>query len=43
MTLKGAQKKLKDNREETINSWEIVKRLQKVKAELGAIRDEMEY
>lgn len=43
LTLKGAQKKLKDNREETINSWEIVKRLQKVKAELGAIRDEMEY
>ena len=42
MTLKGAQRKLKDNRQETINTWEIMKRLQKVKSELIAIRDEME-
>jgi DNA-binding transcriptional MerR regulator len=41
MTIKGAQQKLKDNRQETANSWEIVKRLQKIKEELVAIKDEM--
>lgn len=42
MTLKGAQKKLKDNQEETINNFEIVSRLQKVKKQLIQIRDEMD-
>lgn len=42
LTLKGAQQKLKENREETIHNYEIVKRLQKVREELIAIRDEMQ-
>ena len=39
LTLKGAKQKLKDNREETINNFEIVKRLQSVREELIGIRD----
>ncbi len=42
MTIKGARQKLKDNRDETIHTWEIVKRLQGIKQELTQIRDEME-
>lgn len=42
LTLKGAKQKLKENREETINNYEIVKHLQKVREELIAIRDEMQ-
>ena len=42
LTIKGARKKLQDNREETINTWEIVKRLQHIKEELTAICEEME-
>lgn len=42
MTIKGVQQKLKENRQDVINNWEIVKRLQKVKKELVAIRNEME-
>jgi len=42
LTLKGAQQKLKDNREETINNFEIVKRLQTIKKELMGIRDGMD-
>lgn len=42
LTLKGAQQKLKENREETIHNYEIVKRLQKIKDELIAIRDELQ-
>ena len=34
MTLKGAQKKLKDNRAETSNNFEIVKKLQKIRAQV---------
>lgn len=41
MTIKGARQKLKDNKEETINNWEIVKRLRQIKEELTAIRDGM--
>jgi hypothetical protein len=41
MTVKGVQQKLKGNRQEAIDNWEIVKRLQKVKEELVAIRNEM--
>lgn len=41
MTIKGAQQKLKDNKEETVNNWEIVKRLQHIKDELTEIRDKM--
>ena len=42
MTIKGVQQKLKGNRQEVIDNWEIVKRLQKVKNELMAIKDELE-
>jgi DNA-binding transcriptional MerR regulator len=42
LTIKGAQQKLKDNREETINSFEIVQRLQVVRQQLVEIRDEMQ-
>jgi len=42
MTIKGAQQKLKDNREETINNFEIVQRLQDVRKQLVEIRDEMQ-
>ena len=39
LTLKGAKQKLKENRKETINNFEIVKRLQNVRDELIGIRD----
>jgi len=39
LTLKGAQQKLKENREETIENYEIVKRLQIVRGELIKIKN----
>ncbi|MGC9355386.1 MAG: MerR family transcriptional regulator [Mariniphaga sp.] len=42
MTVKGVQQKLKGNRQESIDNWEIVKRLQKVKEELMAIKNELD-
>ena len=42
LTLKGAQQKLKDNKEGTINNLEIVQRLQDVRQQLVEIRDEMQ-
>ena len=42
LTIKGAQQKLKDNREETINNFEIVKHLQDVRQQLIEIRDELQ-
>jgi DNA-binding transcriptional MerR regulator len=42
LTIKGAQQKLKDNREETIHNFEIVQRLQDVRKQLVEIRDEMQ-
>lgn len=42
LTLKGAQQKLKDNREETINNFEIVQRLQNIRQQLIEIRDELQ-
>ncbi len=42
LTLKGAKQKLKENRNETINNYEIVKRLQSIKDELIGIRDGMD-
>ncbi len=38
MTIKGAKQKLKDNRDETVHNFEIVKRLQVIKNELLDIR-----
>lgn len=42
LTLKGAQQKLKDNREETTGNFEIVQRLQEIRQQLVEIRDELE-
>jgi DNA-binding transcriptional MerR regulator len=42
LTIKGARKKLKYTREDTVNTWEIIKRLHKVREELVGIRDKME-
>lgn len=41
LTIKGAKQKLRDNRDETIHNFEIVKKLQNIKQELSEIRDEM--
>jgi DNA-binding transcriptional MerR regulator len=40
MTLKGAQKKLKENKESTIHNFEIIKHLQNIKSELLTIKDQ---
>ena len=42
LTIKGAQQKLSDNKAETVNNWEIVRRLQEIKEELTGILEEME-
>jgi DNA-binding transcriptional MerR regulator len=42
LTIKGAKQKLKDNREETIHNYEIVKRLQSVRQQLLEIKDQLE-
>lgn len=42
LTIKGAKQKLKENREETINNFEIVKLLQAIKQELVEISDKIE-
>ena len=39
LTIKGARQKLKDNREDTLNNYEVVKKLQDIKQELIEIRD----
>ena len=39
LTIKGAKQKLKENRDETIHNYEIVKRLQIIREELVGIRD----
>ena len=39
MTLKGANKKLKENKEDTLENFEIVKRLQDIRATLLEIKD----
>lgn len=41
MTLDGAKKKLKENKDDTVSNYEIVKRLKKIKADLIAIKDSM--
>jgi len=41
MTLKGARKKLKENREETDNNFDVVNRLQEIRELLLEIREEM--
>lgn len=41
LTLKGAQKKLKENKEGTINNFEVVKSLQEIKTLLLEIREDI--
>jgi len=41
MTLKGAQKKLKENREDTINNFEVVKTLKNIRDVLVEIRENL--
>lgn len=41
MTIRGAQMKLKDNKEDTINNIEVVNRLKKIRQMLIDIKDEM--
>ena len=43
LTINGARQKLKENREDTLNNYEIVKRLQDIKQELIEIRDGLSY
>lgn len=41
MTLKGAQKKMKDNKEDTENNFEIIKTLKAIREMLVEIRENM--
>ncbi|WP_026473752.1 MerR family transcriptional regulator [Alkaliflexus imshenetskii] len=41
LTLKGAEKKLKENREDTIENFEVVKRLKEIREMLVEIKDGM--
>lgn len=41
LTLKGAQKKLKENKEGTMNNYEVVKSLKEIKSLLLEIREEV--
>jgi DNA-binding transcriptional MerR regulator len=41
MTLKGAQRKLKENKESTVNNFEVVKRLQDIRGILVDIKDSL--
>ena len=41
MTIKGAQKKLKDNKEDTLQNFEVVSRLQEIKQMLLEIKEEL--
>ncbi len=41
MTLKGAQKKLKDNKDETTHNFEIIKSLKEIKDQLLEIKDSL--
>lgn len=42
MTLKGAQKKLKENKEDTINNFEVVSRLKDIRDLLIEVRDNID-
>ncbi len=41
MTIKGAQKKLKENKEDTLQNFEVVSRLQEIRQMLVEIKDEL--
>jgi len=42
MTLKGAQKKLKENKDATIHNFEVIKHLQDIKSELLSIKEQLD-
>lgn len=42
LTLEGAKKKLKDNREQTFKNFDVIKRLKHIKAKLLLIQDELD-
>ena len=42
MTLKGAQKKMKDNKEDTVNNFEVVSRLKEIRDLLIEVRDNID-
>ena len=41
MTLKGAKLKMKDNRDDTVNNFDVIKKLQEIKQQLLEIKDAM--
>jgi DNA-binding transcriptional MerR regulator len=41
MTIKGAQKKLKENKEDTIENFEVIKKLQEIRQMLNEIKEEL--
>ncbi|RLD77101.1 MAG: MerR family transcriptional regulator [Bacteroidetes bacterium] len=41
MTLKGAKKKLRENKEDTINNFEIIRTLKDIKEQLLEIKEEL--
>ena len=43
MTLQGARTRLKHNREQTVNTAEVLERLKRVREELAQMRKELEY
>ncbi len=42
MTLKGAQKKMKDNKEDTVNNAEVILVLKKIRAQLMEVKELLE-
>jgi DNA-binding transcriptional MerR regulator len=42
MTLQGARQKLKDNKDDTVRNYEVVRRLQGIKEQLLALSKELE-
>lgn len=42
MTLKGAQQKLKENKEDTVNNFTVVRSLQDIRAMLVELRDNLD-
>lgn len=42
LTLKGAQQKLKDNKDDTVNNFTVVQSLQDIRAMLVELRDNLE-
>ena len=41
MTLKGAKMKLRENKEDTVNNFEIIKTLKEIKEQLLEIKEEL--